>query len=121
MRGKEKRRRKKLRREDWFLYLLKCRDGSFYTGITNNLERRFALHNAGRASRYTRTRRPVQLVYRETCSGRTDALVRECAVKAYSRKQKEKLAGRLYSFTASFRRKPESSRTNLAGLRLSPG
>ncbi|MBN2206610.1 MAG: GIY-YIG nuclease family protein [Candidatus Aminicenantes bacterium] len=75
----------------WFLYILRCGDGSFYTGITNDIERRLKAHQDGKASRYTRTRRPVDLVYREACGGRSLALARECAVKALSRERKEKL------------------------------
>ena len=77
--------------DDWELYILKCRDGSFYTGITTDLERRFKMHQNGKASRYTRTRRPVEVLYHEKCGSRTQALVRECAVKEFSRKKKEEL------------------------------
>ena len=79
------------RREKWFLYILRCQDGSFYTGVTNDIERRIKMHNSGRASRYTRSRRPVELLYQEKCGSRTRALVRECSVKTYSRPEKEKL------------------------------
>lgn len=75
----------------WFLYILRCKDGSFYTGITNDLQRRLKMHNEGRASRYTRSRRPVKLVYQEVCNNRAQALARECAVKTFSRKKKEEL------------------------------
>ncbi len=75
----------------WFLYILRCADGTFYTGITNNLERRFKTHNEGKGARYTRTRRPVELIYQEKLKSRTCALVRECAVKALPRKAKEAL------------------------------
>ncbi len=78
-------------KEPWFLYILKCRDGSFYTGITKDIERRFRVHNAGKAAKYTRTRLPVELLYQEKCKNRTTALVRECAVKALPRKKKEEL------------------------------
>lgn len=77
--------------EPWFLYMLRCSDGSLYTGVTNNLERRLTMHNKGTASRYTRTRLPVEMLYHETCASRTQAMVRECAVKAFSRKQKDEL------------------------------
>jgi putative endonuclease len=77
--------------DPWFLYILECSDGSFYTGVTKDIERRLGEHNQGKASRYTRTRRPVKLLYFEPCSDRAAALVRECAVKALSRKQKERL------------------------------
>lgn len=75
----------------WLLYILECSDGSFYTGVTNDLDRRLRAHQDGTASRYTRTRRPVVLVYREECGSRAQALSRECAVKSLSRQLKEEL------------------------------
>jgi putative endonuclease len=81
-------------REAWYLYILECSDGSFYTGVTKDIERRLDEHNQGRASRYTRTRCPVRLVYQETCQGRAGALMREYQVKSLSRKAKEELVGR---------------------------
>ena len=75
----------------WSLYILECRDGSLYTGISNDIDRRFLAHQEGKASRYTRTRRPVVLVYREECGSRSQALSRECAVKSLSKKKKEEL------------------------------
>lgn len=87
--GMQKKRRKK--GEPWFLYILECSDGSFYTGVTKDVERRLSEHNAGKASKYTRLRLPVRLRYTEKCAGRTEALVRECQVKALPRKKKEEL------------------------------
>ncbi len=75
----------------WFVYLLRCADDSLYTGITNDLVRRCRQHNTGRASRYTRGRRPVRLVYQEAHATRGQALRREAAIKALSRRQKEQL------------------------------
>lgn len=75
----------------WSLYILECRDGSLYTGVTNDIDRRFLAHQEGKASRYTRTRRPVVLVYREGCGSRSQALSRECAVKSLSRPRKNVL------------------------------
>ncbi len=75
----------------WTLYLLRCRDGSLYAGITTDLERRVAQHQTGVASRYTRGRTPVRIVYRESCANRSEALKREYAVKALSRDGKERL------------------------------
>ncbi len=75
----------------WSLYILKCCDGSFYTGITNNLERRFKMHQAGKASRYTRSHGPVEMLYSEKCGDRSSALIRECEVKEWPRVKKEKL------------------------------
>ena len=65
----------------WFCYLLHCADGSLYTGITTRLERRVHLHNAGSASKYTRPRRPVRLVWAEPWPDRAAASRREAALK----------------------------------------
>jgi putative endonuclease len=75
----------------WFLYILECCDGSFYTGVTTDIDRRFREHQEGMTSRYTRTRRPVVLAYREECGSRSLALARECAIKSLSRRRKEEL------------------------------
>ncbi len=77
--------------EQWFVYILECKDGTFYTGITNNINRRIAAHNAGKGARYTRSRGPVTLRYQESCANRSTALIRECAVKTLTRDAKEKL------------------------------
>lgn len=83
----------KKRREKWFLYILKCRDLSLYTGITKDMARRFRMHSEGKAAHYTRTRRPLEVVYQETCKSRTEALTRECYVKALSKRKKLALIG----------------------------
>lgn len=90
MQSKEKISRRK-KQEPWFLYILECSDGSLYTGITKDLEHRLKTHSAGRASHFTRVRLPVRLLYQESCAGRTQALVREYAVKQLPRKKKEAL------------------------------
>jgi putative endonuclease len=90
MKEKAKKASRKKKRP-WFLYILRCSDNSFYTGITLDLDRRLRQHNEGTASRYTRTRRPVTLCYTEKCADRTAALVRECAVKSLPRSRKEAL------------------------------
>lgn len=74
-----------------YVYILKCRDHSFYTGWTNNLKKRIEKHNLGLGAKYTRSRRPVELVYFETFENKTDALKREYQIKQLTRKQKEKL------------------------------
>ena len=74
-----------------FVYILRCADGSLYTGITNDLERRVEQHNAGTASRYTRSRLPVTLEYQEEARNKGSALKRELAIKALTRQAKEKL------------------------------
>lgn len=75
----------------WFVYILCCRDGTLYTGITTDLSRRLRQHNLGKASRYTRTRLPVELRYQEPQPDRSHALRREMAIKALSHAQKLRL------------------------------
>jgi UV DNA damage endonuclease len=82
---------KKQLSQQWIVYILRCADGSLYTGVTNDLERRLKQHNAGTASRYTRSRLPVDLEHQEEQSNQSTALKRELAVKALSRKAKEAL------------------------------
>lgn len=77
--------------DSWLVYILRCADDSLYTGITNDLDRRVQQHNAGTASRYTRSRLPVKLVFQETHGSRSAALVREAAIKRLTRKQKSSL------------------------------
>lgn len=76
---------------DWFVYILKCADGSLYTGITNDLARRLDSHLKGKASRYTRARLPVALVYQESHPNRSSASIREAAIKKLPRPDKEAL------------------------------
>ena len=78
----------------WTLYILECGDGTFYTGIAKDPGRRLLQHNAGRASRYTRSRRPVKIIFQEPCGNRSEASIREAAVKSLSRAEKEKLIGK---------------------------
>jgi len=75
----------------YLVYILKCSDGTFYTGITNDLERRLKAHNKGTASKYTSVRRPVSVIYTETADDKSSALKRELQIKALSRKEKEVL------------------------------
>jgi putative endonuclease len=70
------------------VYLLRCRDGSLYTGITNDLSRRLESHRSGKASAYTRSRRPLALAYQEELSDRGAALKREAAIRRLSRAEK---------------------------------
>ena len=79
--------------QSWLVYMLRCRDGSLYTGITNDLDRRLKAHAAGRASRYTRSRLPVTLAYTERQPTKSRALKREAAIKKLSRAQKIRLLG----------------------------
>jgi putative endonuclease len=73
------------------VYVLRCRDGTLYTGVTTDPARRLAQHNAGTASKYTRSRRPVAMVYREPAASHGAALRREIAIKRLSRSQKDAL------------------------------
>lgn len=80
---------------NWYVYILRCADGILYTGITTDPQRRLAQHNAGTASRCTRSRRPVEMVYRETVESKSAALRREYAIKQLSRQEKLQLIGNL--------------------------
>ncbi|PIQ86687.1 MAG: hypothetical protein COV74_03725 [Candidatus Omnitrophica bacterium CG11_big_fil_rev_8_21_14_0_20_45_26] len=91
MKIKDARSRRRKKQEPWYLYILECSDRSFYTGVAKSIEQRFKKHMSGKASRFTRTRLPVKLLYQEKCLNRTAALIRECAVKALPRKKKEAL------------------------------
>ena len=75
----------------WYLYILRCCDGTLYTGITTDVQRRLADHRAGKGAKYTRGRAPLELVYEENCGTHSDALRRELEVKALKRLDKEKL------------------------------
>jgi len=72
----------------WFVYILSCSDGSLYTGITTECERREKQHNAGKGAKYTRVRLPVTMVYQEVAEDRSAASKREYQIKQLSRKQK---------------------------------
>lgn len=74
-----------------YTYIIKCRDGSLYTGWTNDLDRRLREHNAGKGAKYTKSRRPVILAYFETFETKEEAMSREYAIKRLRRKEKLKL------------------------------
>ena len=73
---------------NWFCYLLRCADDTLYCGITNDLDKRLAAHNAGTASKYTRARVPVELVFAEPCADRSAASKREMEIKKMTRAAK---------------------------------
>ena len=75
----------------WKLYMLRCGDGSLYTGIAVDVEHRLEVHRSGKGAKYTRGRGPLELVYVEECPDKSTALKRELAVKALPRQEKEKL------------------------------
>jgi len=79
--------------DGWVCYLLKCADGTLYCGITNDLEKRLAMHNAGEGAKYTRGRAPVKLVHVERCADKSAALKREIEIKALERAEKLALCG----------------------------
>jgi len=76
---------------EWSVYVLRCEDGSLYTGIAKDIEARFASHSSGKGAAYTRLRRPVAVVYREGGLSRSQALVREAGIKRLSKASKERL------------------------------
>lgn len=78
-------------KKDWMVYVLRCGDGSLYTGVTNDMDRRLKMHSDGTGARYTRMKPPVQLVYQEKRMTRSQALVRECAIKTMPKPKKEEL------------------------------
>ena len=75
----------------WYLYMLECADGTLYTGITDDVPRRFRAHSEGKGAKYTRGRGPLKLVYTETCGTHSDALKRELEIKKLSRAKKLEL------------------------------
>lgn len=75
----------------WYLYILRCGDGSLYTGITTDVEKRLEVHRSGKGAKYTRGRGPLELVYREECGTHSDALKREIQIKRLTRQEKEAL------------------------------
>ncbi|XCP85483.1 GIY-YIG nuclease family protein [Roseburia hominis] len=74
-----------------YTYIVKCSDGSLYTGWTNDIEKRIAAHNSGKGAKYTKTRRPVELVYLEKFATKEEAMKREFAIKQLSRAKKVEL------------------------------
>lgn len=72
----------------YYVYILRCADGTLYTGITDDVERRVAAHNSGKGAKYTRGRGPVEPVYREACPDKPSALRREAAIKRLRRAEK---------------------------------
>lgn len=72
----------------WYVYILLCADNSLYTGITNDIDKRLADHKAGIGGAYTRSHKPVKILYTEQASSRSDALKRELEIKSWTRKKK---------------------------------
>ena len=72
----------------YYIYILRCKDKSLYTGITTDVERRFKEHRAGTGGRYTRSHKPEKIIYREKAETRSDALKREAEIKSWPREKK---------------------------------
>lgn len=75
----------------WYVYILRCGDGTLYTGITTDVYRRLQQHRSGKGAKYTRGRAPLELAYQECCQNHSQALKREWEIKALPREEKEKL------------------------------
>jgi predicted GIY-YIG superfamily endonuclease len=86
---RDRKPKSKPRGDRWFVYLVRCADGTLYTGIAKDVGRRCQQHNAGTASRYTRSRLPVEVVHQEVHACQGSALRREAAIKALSRQKKK--------------------------------
>ena len=84
-----------------YTYILRCGDGTLYTGWTNDLKKRVKAHNLGKGAKYTKPRRPVKLVYYEEFTTRGEAMKRECAIKRMGRKEKEEMICRANAFFES--------------------
>jgi len=81
----------------WYVYIIECKDGTLYTGITNNLERRIKDHNSGKGCRFTKYRRPVKLAHNEGVASRSEALKREAQIKGLVRDRKlDLIAGKRF-------------------------
>ena len=75
----------------WYVYILRCGDGTLYTGITDDVDRRLAVHRAGKGAKYTRGRGPLEVVYTKEVPDKSAALKREIAIKKLTRQEKERL------------------------------
>ena len=75
----------------WYVYILRCGDGTYYTGITTDVQKRLEVHRSGKGAKYTRGRGPLELVYSEVCEDHSHALKREYTLKALKRQEKENL------------------------------
>lgn len=103
-------RRKANGRSIWTVYILRCADGTLYTGVAADLAARLATHRAGKGARYTRSRLPVRLVYREAALDRSAAQKREWAIKQLTRAGKRALIASHRTSSPSSRRRSASAR-----------
>lgn len=79
--------------QTWYLYILRCKDDTLYTGITTDVEKRLEAHRSGKGAKYTRGRGPLELIYQETCGSHSQALKREMEIKKLTRQEKQDLIG----------------------------
>ena len=103
----------------WFVYILRCSNGALYTGIATDVNKRLAVHNAGKGSAYVRANRPAALVAFITAKNRSAASILECQVKALSRSQKLALAGRWKAALKQVQAKRTSAQTRKLPARRS--
>lgn len=80
--------------KSWYVYMLRCGDGTLYTGITDDVQRRLEVHRSGKGAKYTRGRGPLELVRQERYETKSEALRREAAIKALTRQQKLEMIGK---------------------------
>jgi putative endonuclease len=96
----------------WFVYLVRCSDGTLYCGVTNNLDKRIAAHNSGKGAKYTRQRRPVVLVWFGKCRSKSATCKAEYAIKRLKRNQKQRLVSDRFAIRncrATCPRRPSSA------------
>lgn len=77
----------------WYVYVLLCEDGSLYTGASNNLEKRFLYHKSGKGGHYTRSHKPIKIIYSENFESKSEALKRESQIKSCNREEKIRILG----------------------------
>lgn len=104
----------------WHVYIVRCRDRTLYTGVAKDLDARVAAHNAGRGAKYTRSRRPVRIVYRETAADRGQALKREHEIKRMTRAAKSALCAAQRASASGASRQRNVARTAGAARRRRP-
>lgn len=72
----------------WYIYIILCEGNSLYTGATNNIEKRFLLHQSGKGAKYTRSHKPLRILHTEEFATKSEAMKRECEIKSWSREKK---------------------------------
>ena len=80
------------KKSSWYVYMVKCKDGSIYTGISNDVEDRVKEHNSGQGAKYTASRKPVHLIFQEKHRDKVSAMKREIRIKSWSKVRKEALS-----------------------------